>query len=317
MQSTPDAFRTLAQRFPHATFVMEACGSHEWIHDVLVAAGMKVFVCYPPKKDPPDRKKDDWHDAERLGRKFLAGDLVQVRVPPPDARRARDVVRHRAFLVETRTSTINRVKHALHRWGFRHDDPEAADDPFSAEGRTRVLDAFPAMAHEFDLVDLCTARVKQLDREIHRLADTNPVVRRLRTIPGFGDLVALTFWCDVWDIGRFPSADHLVAYIGLDPEWGASGENRWDKHRMSKTGRAYLRGLLDQAALAHATHAASDISSQHAALRARKNSGVAIGRTMRKLVKTAYWVWKEDRDFTLTRPARFVPCRTSPGLAAG
>ena len=72
---------------------------------------------------------------------------------------------------------------------------------------------------------------------------------RLRTVPGGGVVVALTFRAFVDDVARFPSASQLSAAVGLVPREARSAERRHRGH-ITKAGPRELRSLLVQAAWA-------------------------------------------------------------------
>jgi len=55
-----------------------------------------------------------------------------------------------------------------------------------------------------------------IERALARHALGSEEIRRLMTIPGVDLVVAATFMAQVGDIRRFPSARHLVGYLGLD-----------------------------------------------------------------------------------------------------
>jgi transposase len=58
----------------------------------------------------------------------------------------------------------------------------------------------------------------------------------------------------VGDLGRFTDADSLVAYVGLNPKVRRSGSPAPLRSRISKAGRAHVRGVLVEAAWS-ASHA--------------------------------------------------------------
>lgn len=310
-KNSPEAFRELARTYPGVPFLMEACGLHEWIHDVLVEEGVAARMFVPPKRELGE-KKNDAKDTVRLGRRFLAGDLREVKMASVEIRRVREIVRQRVFLAQERTALVNRIKHELNRWGFPQRNPDLERDVFREEGRRVILREFQHLSVIYGLVDRIDDDLKKMNKELERIGGEIPIVKRLRTIPGFGPLVSLAFYVEVFDINRFPTGENLVSYFGLDPKWGQSGDRRWDHHRISHEGRAYIRGLLNQAAWVHTNYAPeSSLTRDYENLSAKKSKPQAIVMVQRKLVLTAHKIWKDDRDFTMTRPAPLVKCRIS------
>ena len=72
-------------------------------------------------------------------------------------------------------------------------------------------------------------------------------VRRLRTHPGVGPLVATTFLAELYQPARFDNPRQVGRYLGLAPQVRQSGQTRWEGPIL-KIGRASLRSLLIEAA---------------------------------------------------------------------
>jgi hypothetical protein len=128
-------------------------------------------------------------------------------------------------------------------------------------------------------------------------------VERLQSIPGVGVLTALALHVEIQTVDRFPHAEALVSYFGLDPVVEQSGDDRWHVHTITKKGRAYVRGLMTQAAWVHVARAkASGLTATYERLRERKGKQIAIVATARRWVKGAYHVLDEQRMFERTQP---------------
>lgn len=315
--STPKNLQDLAKQNPNAHFALEACSVQEWMIDTLRGCGVTADAYTPPKKENKGHKNDP-QDALRLGRKVLLKDVNVVRVPTPEERRVRDRVRQRQYLVAERVRFLNRVRHALNRRGLRlkgADEGDELDDAIlekapgilTPEGRRQVLDALPDLAEEYAVLDILTERLKALDKEMPRLGKGIPEVEILRSIPGFGPVIALAFHAETGPVSRFPKAGHLVSYYGLDPDGDQSGDTYVDHHRITHKGRAYLRGLMTQAAWSHVNSCPdSDVAQKyrrHVQERG-KLKGKAIIAVAAHLVRVAWTLLMEKREFTLNRPAR-------------
>lgn len=300
---TRESLQTLARTHPGATALVEACGFHELVHDRLAEEGMQARAFFPPRREPGE-KKNDAKDALRIGRRYLAGDLREVWIAPPDIRRLRDIVRYRQRLVEERTSEMNYVQHTLNRWGM------SMFNPFTSTNRPRVIAQFPLLRHSYERLDATKPVLRELDKLVSSTGKEIPAVKRLRSIKGWGSLTSLVYYAEIGDIKRFPSADHVISYFGLDPAWGQSGDKAWDLHHISRQGRSYVRGILNEAAWAHVNHAPdSDITKAFHAHAQKTTRNQSILKTSAALAKAAYHVWKDDREFTMNWPARFAPCR--------
>jgi len=99
----------------------------------------------------------------------------------------------------------------------------------------------------------CLQRVKTLDRELEKLAqseDYREVVGILRCFYRIETLTAISIIAEVFDFGRFASARAFMSYIGLTPSESSSGEKE-HKGPITKTGNKRARRLLTEAAWHH------------------------------------------------------------------
>jgi transposase len=119
----------------------------------------------------------------------------------------------------------------------------------------------------------------------------------LQSIPGVGAVSAVALTAEIGDIARFPDADHLVSYAGIDPSMAQSGEFEGDQAHMSKRGSPYLRYALWQATLG-AIRYDLEIKAYYEAKRAEgKPYAVAMGAACNKLLRRVYVILKEQRPY--------------------
>jgi transposase len=149
-------------------------------------------------------------------------------------------------------------------------------------------------------------RMREVERDLQRLASDSAPVARLRTIPGVGLLTATALVAFVGDAARFPSGRHFASYLGLTPRETSSGLKR-KLGRISKRGDPYLRMLLIHGArsvLAHARRAAAPRDRLRAwALgreRARGHNKAAVALA-NKLARIVWAVWRDERPFTASK----------------
>jgi transposase len=147
---------------------------------------------------------------------------------------------------------------------------------------------------------------KQIDRELARLNEQDPVVERLLQIPGVGPLTATALRASVVDIQRFPSGRHFASWLGLTSREYSSGERR-RLGRISKQGDPYLRTLLIHGARAVllAARSAQRRGSSLDRLRAwaldlqeRRGHNKAAVALANKLARIVWATWRFERDFS-------------------
>jgi transposase len=87
------------------------------------------------------------------------------------------------------------------------------------------------------------ARVEEVDARLLEWHRSQPVSRRLETIPGVGPIAASAIVATVGDPRQFRSGRHFAAWLGLVPQQRSSGGREW-LGRISKRGDGYVRQLL-------------------------------------------------------------------------
>src|SRR6266516_4373194 len=115
-------------------------------------------------------------------------------------------------------------------------------DLFGVEGR-KWLSAQGLPDDEREMVEACLRGIDFLDREVaaieRALAElvlASPQMRRLMTLPGVNFVTACALLAAIGDVRRFPTAQHLVSYLGLDPRVRQSGSEPARHGRISKQG---------------------------------------------------------------------------------
>ena len=270
--------------------VMEASGIYtEPVYHALCEEDFaEVLVVNPAHVKALKGHKTDAKDCARLAELLECGLLQGSYIPPRELKEMRDLVRYRVKKVQARTSEIQRLDKTLESAGIKLGSvasditgkgPAAmiealidgerrgkvmadlaigrmrtagklADLPMALEGR--FTDHHAQMCRLIlDQVKLLDAAVGDLDKRIAALAV--PWQREtglLKTIPGFGDVVA---WAWIAEIGPAPhqwfaSCEKLASWVSLAPgNYISAG-----KRRHGRTGDAgtYIKPMLVQAAWA-------------------------------------------------------------------
>src|SRR3954465_12575974 len=204
---------------PDVRACVEMMSGAVWVRDRLTVAGWDVAVAHARKvRDiAPLACKTDKVDARVLA-ELCRRDLVPALwVPSLDDRALRERLRRRMHLVRLRTSARNRIFGLLTQWGLRLSltrlrAPDAMD-LLAARGVEETWRR--SIAEALAVIDLLDARIAPLDAELRPLAAADPRVLLLRTIPGLGELLGLTFAAEIGDISRFAAPRKLIGYAGL------------------------------------------------------------------------------------------------------
>ena len=164
-----------------------------------------------------------------------------------EAQAATTVFRARDLLVRQRTQMINALRGHLAEYGMvvrkgAENAPKLVDlvsDPASDLPR-EARSVLEVLAQMLQLVD---ERIAVLDAEIAGRARTNPLIKRLMTIPGVGAISATALAALAPAPETFRRGRDFAAWIGLTPlQKSSGGKERLGK--ISKKGERTLRRLL-------------------------------------------------------------------------
>jgi len=146
-------------------------------------------------------------------------------------------------------------------------------------------------------IDLLQEQVAQLDEAMAELMEQIP--QYITSIPGIGPVTGAAILGEIGDVHRFPSADKLVAYAGIDPTVYQTGQFQASQAHMSKRGSPYLRHALWLAATVAVRHD-PDLQTYYKTKRKEgKHHGTVIGAVCRKLLARIYVILKEQRPYVI------------------
>jgi transposase len=227
----------------------------------LEAAGLRCQVIAPalvPQR-VGDRIKTDRRDARALARLLRAELLTEVYPPTPEQEAVRDLCRARVDLQKDR----KRVQHRLLNMLARHGIGYGTGKPWTKQFWRWVVgvrfghaSAQAAFDDYLLAVQHAEERLRMLDERIEEVAQSGPyreAVGILRCFRGIETYTALALLSELGDISRFPTARHLMAYLGLTPSEHSSGE-RQRRGPITRTGNGHARRLLIESSW-HQQHA--------------------------------------------------------------
>ncbi|MEZ2409017.1 IS110 family transposase [Bosea sp. RCC_152_1] len=167
-----------------------------------------------------------------------------------------------------------------------------------------TIETDPALSHA--LLPMLEARTMlfetftELDRRAKRAAREDAICRRFMTVPGVGEITALSFKAAVDDPARFKSSRTVGAHFGLTPRRFQSGETD-NPGRISHAGDADVRAALYAAANAMLMRSIAWSSLKAWGVRLMKTKGRrrAIVAVARKIAVVLHRMWADGTDFRL------------------
>jgi transposase len=142
-------------------------------------------------------------------------------------------------------------------------------------------------------IDALDDAIAEIDAEVDRDLDPfRDAVRLLRTIPGVSDLTAQVIVSEIGtDMGRFPTAGHLISWAGLCPRNDESAGKR--RSTRLRKGAPWLKTTLVQCAWAATRKKASYLQAQFQRLRQRRGPKKAICAVAASILTAAYHMLRD------------------------
>src|SRR3954464_1297523 len=278
-------------------------------------------------KNVPGRKTDVG-DATWLAALLAHGLIRASFVPDGPTAELRSLLRTRKQLVRERASHVQRLQKTLEDANVKLDGvvtdllgksgramlealATGEDDPAklvalahprlsatperlreALRGRVTAHHRFLLRLH-LDQVDALGAAVARVDREVEaHLAPFRAAAELLTSIPGIGPLAARVIVAEIGlDMGRFPTAGHLVSWAGLCPRNDESAGKR--RSTRLRKGAPWLKTTLVQCAWAASRKRASYLQAQYHRLRGRRGPKKAVCAAAASILTAAYHMLKD------------------------
>ena len=256
-----DQLREVLAPFRPLRVVVETCPFWPWIADTLQGPDVDFRLAHATKLRAiaSSPQKNDRVDTHLLGR-MLHSDLIPYAYPrSPDERETLRLLRHRVALVRTRSALAARIHSQLHQANLvlaREQLLRAGTRAWLLQvGEQRLTrEQLRLLRGHFALVDALKPQIRELDRDIRRLSQNDPLVGRLRTVPGIGRFWALLLAAELRPLSRYPDEAHFVSYCGLVPVTRSSGgHTRYGS--LPKAANRWVRWALISATAKHVQHA--------------------------------------------------------------
>jgi transposase len=272
---------------------MEATGIYSMpVYHALVEHGefTQVLVCNAGHVKNVPGRKTDLADAEWLVHLLECGLLRGSFIPPADIKAARDVIRYRAKVVQSRTSEVQRLGNVLQDAGIKIDSVASSittksglamiEALIDGERRGRVLADLARGTMRSKIPDLSMAlegrfgdhhalmcrlhldhighleeMIAALDAQIEAMMAPFRAQRDLlTTIPGIGPLAAAAVISEIGADVReyFPDAAHLASWAGVCPGNHESAGKRRSGQR--RHGNQHLQPVLVESSWAAVRH---------------------------------------------------------------
>jgi transposase len=304
----------LTRNFPHANYytVYESGFSGFWAHRQLEALGIHSIITNAadvPTGQKEKLQKSDPVDSRKLARSLRAGDLAAIYVPLESTIEDRSLVRMRTSIVKNMTRFKQQIKSFLYFYGIRYPEQFSSSGSHWSKNFLRWLKEDVKMQlKEESGQQALSILVQSIEEHRKLLLSVNLHIKALsakekyafnvkllKSIPGIGQITAMTFLTEIETIERFENTDHFAGYVGLIPNRHDSGDIKKDGE-MTTRGQCKLRKtLVESAWIAVGKDPALSLAYNKYVKRMEPNK--AIIRIARKLLNRIYVILKNKKEY--------------------
>jgi transposase len=282
--------------------VMEACYGWEYFYDEVEDLVDDLIMAHPLKTRliAEARIKTDSIDSETLAH-LLRTDLIpQAYAPSAETRDQKNLLRYRSSLTAIKVRIKNVIHSVLARNHIEDRSFKELSDKFGKKGlaymRSMTLrgNDTEILNQYLDLLKETESKIKAAESRIRAVCKQDEICRLLSSIPGIGDILAVTIRYEIDNISRFVSSSKLCSYAGLVPSTYSSG-NRTFQGRITKQGNKWLRWALIEAAQRAPLF---DMWLREFYNRiSKKGNKIARVAVARRLLEIIYRIWNEQKPY--------------------
>jgi transposase len=304
--TTLEGFEGMRQRYnlaPGTPVAIETGNVSFHASDLLCALGLKPLVIDAAEvraKASRPNQKSDRRDAFELAEGLRRDQYRKiVSVPPKDIRESREMLSRRRHFVRLGTSQVNAAKRLLRSVGLGElvrtlQSKKAWERLIASLAGDPTLQAH-VMSHH--AVWTCAReQVGKIEDQLETvMADRQPQLDRLMTVPGVGSIVARTFMAVVYDAKRFPDAKKVASYAGLVPTTFQSADRNRQGH-ITRCGSTELRSMLCEAAH-HARRTTSPLKRFFTRVFFKRGYRMAVVAVAHRLCRMLYAILRDGTEF--------------------
>jgi transposase len=280
---------------------MEATIFTGWVYDFLKPHAVELKVAHPAmlKAITAAKKKNDRADAEKIADLLRVDLLPECHMMSEELRELRRVMRYRSMIVRTAVKMKNKMSGLLMEVGAQYNKKRLHGKKYFSTLLEQVEDVPNSVKELLKLsrsgFELFDSVQKKLVSALRNNKMIQKRVQRLMSIPGIGEVTALTWVLETGEPSRFSSSRHAISYCGL---CSAQHESAGKEQRgpISKQRNKHLQTALVEAAKL-APHWNEQLALLHEKELAHGNRNRATLAVARKLVEFMLAVDRRETDF--------------------
>jgi len=283
--------------------VVESTYNWYWLVDGLMAEGYQLHLANTAAIQQYEGLKytDDHSDARWLAHMLRLGVLPEGHIYPRADRPVRDLLRKRSQMVRQRTTNLLSIQNLL----TRNTGSSLSANRVKGLDVQQVDQLLPngdlALAVKANLSVLLSAdeQTEILERTILERVKLRPQFSFLKSVPGIGEILALTIMLETGDIKRFASVGNFASYCRcVGSQKISNGKKKGQGN--TKNGNKYLSWAFVEAAN-FAIRYNAKIKSFYEKKKAKTKIVVALKAVAHKLCRASYYIMRDRVAFDIIK----------------
>jgi transposase len=295
---------------------MEATLFSGWIYDTLKPFAARLDMAHPAMMRAicAGKKKNDRIDARTIADMVRCDWLPVCYVAPPELRELRRLLRYRSLVVREAVRMKNKIAGLLMETGAVYNKEKLHGRKYFTD-LVKNLEEVPESVKDLlrltrGTLEMFQATQKQLVKRLLAERELGQRVERLASIPGVGEITALTWALEIADAKRFSCSSDVMSYCGLTAALKSSA-GKEQRGPISKQRNAWLQTALIEAAKL-APHWNPQLAQVHERELARGHCNRATLAVARKLAAYLLAVDKSGKPFQLRTPPAAEKAAVAP-----
>lgn len=286
-----------------AGVVVESTYNWYWLVDGLMTRDYRVHLANTVAIEQYNglKYRDDASDARWLAKLLWLGQLPEGYIYPRTERAIRDLLRKRSQFVRQATLNLLSIQNLFARNRgaglsanrVKQLTPEAVDATFEDPNVAQAIKS------SLKVLNCLQEQILVVETAVHKQVKLRPGYQKLLSVPGIGNILAMTIMLETGDINRFCEVGHYVSYGRLvGSAYLTNGKHKGSGN--TKNGNAFLCWAFIEAAN-FAIRFNETIRRYYQRKQARTKRIVALKAVAHKLARACYHMIKEDVAFDMTK----------------
>jgi transposase len=281
--------------------VIESTYNWYWLADMLQEHGYYIHLAHPAanKQYSGYKHTDDKTDARWLAHLLQLGILKTGHIYPKEERGLRELLRQRMRLVQIQTAVLLGIQSLITRYEGKKISANHIKTMKEEDLDCYIKDPniIFLVKHRLAILKSFLLQINVIEKEVMKQLKPNQNFKRLKQIPGIGDILGGLIVLESGNIGRYKSAGDYCSYCRcVNSERKSNGKKKGINNR--KNGNRYLSFAFIEAAN-FAIRYSERIQRYYQRKMGRSNKLIAIKTVAAKLAKACFFILRDEVEFDM------------------